>query len=106
MLQASIFSRHRNYLLVPQFFSPPGDLSRQKSGGEFVKQTMKRPHPRGEVTGSISGVCVCGRGVLLSKGEGEGRNRILPTRPVAELVTVTAGPCPGQRTPQTHISRF
>lgn len=32
VLQARIFSRHRNYLLVPQFFSPPGDLSRQKSG--------------------------------------------------------------------------
>lgn len=53
------------------------------------------------MTGSNSG-----RVGGLSKGEGEGGNRILAIRPVAELVTVTAGPCPGQRIPQTHISHF
>lgn len=100
LLQASQLSLGASVLFSTRRLISP------EVGGEFVKQTVKCPHPRGEVTGSSSGVCVCGGGVLLSKGEGEGRNRILSIRPVAELVTVTAGPCPGQRIPQIHISQF
>ena len=50
LLQASQLSLGASVL-----FSTRGLIS-PEVGGEFVKQTVKRPHPRGEVAGSISGV--------------------------------------------------
>lgn len=52
LLQASQLSLGASVLFSTQRLISP------EVGGEFVKQIVKRPHPRGEVTGSSSGVCV------------------------------------------------
>lgn len=72
-------------------------------GGEFVKQTVKRPHPRGQGTGSSSG-----RVGASAEGGGEGGDPTSLIRPVAELITWLLRLLPTRvgGFPQTHSSRF
>lgn len=85
---------------IPLISPGTGALISPEVGGEFVKQTVIRPHPRGEVTVPVQvgwGASARVEGREVTHESDLSRNGYLLPQ---------AGPCLGQRSPQTRISRF